>query len=381
VPQAIFVSATPGAAELAMCGAACEPLAELLIRPTGVVDPRVLVVPSARFEDHLLAQIARRQARSERALVTTLTKRSAEDLAAFLTAHGVRAVHLHADVAGAARLAAIEGLRAGEHDVLVGCNLLREGLDLPSVSLVAVVDADKMGFLRSATSLIQTIGRAARHVDGEAILYSHEGRCSRAMAEAIAETTRRRNAQLEHNAREGVSPRPLRAEGAAQQPADRERLLLLELLNGGKPAAAVRSDARPPPGGDLQGAALARYDAIRGWRDARARATRTRPFKILTEATMLALAEADPRSAAALRAVKGIGPVKAEQYGDALLDHFGSHATAAAAAERAAASLSEDPDAPIEEPAQPDAAKARVSPRPRRRTLAAAEVAGSVPAA
>ncbi|KAG8461554.1 hypothetical protein KFE25_001158 [Diacronema lutheri] len=336
VPQAVLVSATPGA-ELAMCRAAREPIVEMLIRPTGVVDPRVSVVPSAQYEDHLLAQLAVRRARGERALVTTLTKRSAEALADFLNARGVSAVHLHADVGSAARLASIERLRDGTHDVLVGCNLLREGLDLPMVSLVAIVDADKMGFLRSATSLVQTIGRAARHVRGEAILYSEGGRLSDAMREAIDETDRRRRVQLAYNERHGRAPVPLRtptADGVsdAPSPVDVERAKLLASLNGGRRARAGL-DAPLPPGGALEGRARERYDAIRAWRDAAARGAQVRPFKVLTEATMLALAAQAPvpSTIEALLDVKGIGPVKAGRFGEQLLLVLADDARRAAA--------------------------------------------------
>ena len=201
VKQMIFVSATPGPYE-----ATHEQMrTEQLIRPTGVIDPPISVRPTSGQIEDLIKEVKDRCARSERTLVTTLTKRLAEDLSEYLSEAGVRTTFLHSDIAALERVDILNALRAGETECLVGVNLLREGLDLPEVSLVVIFDADKEGFLRSAGSLIQTIGRAARHVAGQVILYAD--RTSAAMALAIAETDRRRAHQVAYNTEHGIVPR------------------------------------------------------------------------------------------------------------------------------------------------------------------------------
>jgi len=200
-PQTIYVSATPAEFELARSHGV---VVEQLIRPTGLTDPEVEVRPVASQVDDLLGEVRKRAEANQRVLVTTLTKRMAEDLTEYFTDVGVRCRYLHADVETLERAALLRDLRRGEFDVLIGINLLREGLDLPEVSLVAVLDADKEGFLRSAVSLIQTIGRAARHINGMAILYGDA--MTDSMKAAIEETTRRRNKQLAWNERMGITP-------------------------------------------------------------------------------------------------------------------------------------------------------------------------------
>ncbi|MGC9530255.1 MAG: excinuclease ABC subunit UvrB [Candidatus Bipolaricaulaceae bacterium] len=201
VGQAIFMSATPGPYESRVS----ERVAEQIVRPTGLVDPAVEVHPVRGQIDHLVGELRAVIERGERALVTTLTKRMAEDLTEYLVELGMRARYLHSEIDTLDRVEILRELRLGKFDVLVGVNLLREGLDLPEVSLVAVTDADKEGFLRSATSLIQTIGRAARNVRGKVLLYAD--RDTGAIQEATAETNRRRRIQEEYNRRHGISPR------------------------------------------------------------------------------------------------------------------------------------------------------------------------------
>jgi len=203
-PQAIFVSATPGPYELERAGRTVDQV----VRPTGLVDPEVEVRPASTQVDDLLSQIRVTRERGERVLVTTLTKRMAEDLTEYLDEHGVRARYLHSDIDTVERVEIIRDLRLGEFDVLVGINLLREGLDMPEVSLVAILDADKEGFLRSERSLIQTVGRAARNINGRAILYADEFTGS--MERALAETDRRRDRQENYNAEHGITPRGVR---------------------------------------------------------------------------------------------------------------------------------------------------------------------------
>ena len=203
-PQMIFVSATPGPYEERHAGQTVE----LLVRPTGLVDPEIEVRPVSTQVDDVLSEIQKCVAREERVLITTLTKRMAEDLTEYLQEHGVRVRYLHADIETVERTEIIRDLRLGKFDVLVGINLLREGLDMPEVSLVAVLDADKEGFLRSDHSLIQTIGRAARHLHGRAILYADQ--VTGSMRRAIDETERRRRKQLQFNAAHGITPRGIR---------------------------------------------------------------------------------------------------------------------------------------------------------------------------
>jgi len=204
VKQCVFVSATPGDWEL---GISEDRLIEQVIRPTGVVDPEVFVRPTEGQIDDLLGEIQTRISRSERTLVTTLTKRMAEDLTEYLQERGIRVRYLHSEINSIERIEILQDLREGIFDVLIGVNLLREGLDLPEVSLVAILDADKEGFLRAERSLIQTIGRAARHVQGQAILYADN--LTDSMAKAIGETERRRAIQLEYNAKHNITPQPI----------------------------------------------------------------------------------------------------------------------------------------------------------------------------
>lgn len=200
VPQIIFVSATPGPYEEANAGQ----LVRQLVRPTGLVDPMLQVRPATTQVDDLLSEIRHIAARNERVLVTVLTKRMAEDLTDYLSEHNVRVRYLHSDIETVERSEIIRDLRLGEFDVLIGINLLREGLDIPEVSLVAILDADKEGFLRSERSLIQTIGRAARNINGRAILYAD--RMTGSMERAIAESEKRRTIQLEFNRKNGITP-------------------------------------------------------------------------------------------------------------------------------------------------------------------------------
>ncbi|WP_309071884.1 excinuclease ABC subunit UvrB [Arthrobacter sp.] len=225
IGQTVYLSATPGKYELSKS----DGYVQQIIRPTGLVDPEIVVKPSKGQIDDLLGEIQVRVERDERVLVTTLTKRMAEDLTGYLLEHGVKVEYLHSDVDTLRRVELLRELRMGTFDVLVGINLLREGLDLPEVSLVSILDADKEGFLRSSTSLIQTIGRAARNVSGQVHMYAD--RITDSMANAIEETTRRRDIQIAFNKKNGVDPQPLRkriadiTDSLAKEDADTRALL------------------------------------------------------------------------------------------------------------------------------------------------------------
>ena len=225
VGQTVYLSATPGRYEMGIA----DGVVEQIIRPTGLVDPQIIVKPSKGQIDDLLEEIRVRAERDERVLVTTLTKKMAEELTDFLTEHGVRVRYLHSDVDTLRRVELLSELRSGVYDVLVGINLLREGLDLPEVSLVSILDADKEGFLRSGTSLIQTIGRAARNVSGEVHMYADK--MTDSMKKAIEETDRRREMQVEYNRVNGIDPQPLRkriadiTEVLAREGADTQAML------------------------------------------------------------------------------------------------------------------------------------------------------------
>jgi excinuclease ABC subunit B len=204
INQVIFMSATPSAYEISVS----NQVVEQIVRPTGLIDPEVVVRPTKGQIDDLIAEITKRVAAGDRVLVTTLTKKMAEDLTDYLLEQGLKVRYLHSNIDTLERIEILRDLRLGEFDVLVGINLLREGLDLPEVSLVAILDADKEGFLRSETSLIQTIGRAARNVDGAVIMYADE--MTDSMRRAISETHRRRQLQQEYNAENGINPQTIR---------------------------------------------------------------------------------------------------------------------------------------------------------------------------
>ena len=246
IGQTVYLSATPGPYELQRVEG---DVVEQVIRPTGLVDPKVVVKPTHGQIDDLMHEIKLRVERGERVLVTTLTKRMAEDLTAYLSENGIRVEYLHSEVDTLRRVELLRELRLGVFDVLVGINLLREGLDLPEVSLVAILDADKEGFLRSETSLIQTIGRAARNVSGEVHMYADK--VTPSMERAIDETNRRRDKQIAYNESMGIDPQPLRkkitdiTDLLAREDADTEKILLEE-KHGAK-----NMRARTPAGQDL----------------------------------------------------------------------------------------------------------------------------------
>ena len=204
-PQKVYLSATPGPYEL---GKTDGVYVEQVIRPTGLVDPKIVIKPIKNQIDDLIKEIKVREEKNERVLVTTLTKKMAEDLTDYLAEAGLRVRYLHSEVDTLRRIELLRELRLGEYDVLIGINLLREGLDLPEVSLVAILDADKEGFLRSTRSLIQTIGRAARNVSGEVHMYADN--LTDSMKQAIEETNRRRAKQIAYNQAMGIDPQPLR---------------------------------------------------------------------------------------------------------------------------------------------------------------------------
>jgi len=272
VGQTVYLSATPGSFELGQSGGE---FVEQVIRPTGLIDPEVVVKPTKGQIDDLMHEIRLRTERNERVLVTTLTKRMAEDLTDYLEENGVRVRYLHSEVDTLRRVELLRELRMGEYDVLVGINLLREGLDLPEVSLVSILDADKEGFLRSETALIQTIGRAARNVSGQVHMYADS--VTPSMARAIDETNRRRVKQVAYNTEHGIDPTPLRkkigdiTDLLAREDADTDALLR-ESENAPKRARTVAGQDLTDLIRDLteqmhQAAAELRFEVAARYRD------------------------------------------------------------------------------------------------------------------
>ncbi|MCX5210341.1 excinuclease ABC subunit UvrB [Kitasatospora sp. NBC_00240] len=246
--QTVYLSATPGKYELSRG----DGVVEQIIRPTGLIDPEIVVKPTEGQIDDLVHEVRKRVERNERVLVTTLTKKMSEDLTDYMLGLDIRVRYLHSDIDTLRRVELLRELRAGEYDVLVGINLLREGLDLPEVSLVAILDADKEGFLRSGTSLIQTIGRAARNVSGQVHMYAD--RITPAMEKAIEETNRRREVQQAYNAKHGIDPQPLRKKigdilaTLSREEIDTEELLSTGYRGSGKgkaPVPALGADRKP----------------------------------------------------------------------------------------------------------------------------------------
>ncbi|OKI12107.1 excinuclease ABC subunit UvrB [Streptomyces sp. CB03911] len=246
--QTVYLSATPGKYELSRG----DGVVEQIIRPTGLIDPEIVVKPTEGQIDDLVHEVRKRVERNERVLVTTLTKKMSEDLTDYMLGLDIRVRYLHSDIDTLRRVELLRELRAGEYDVLVGINLLREGLDLPEVSLVAILDADKEGFLRSGTSLIQTIGRAARNVSGQVHMYAD--RITPAMEKAIEETNRRREVQQAYNAKHGIDPQPLRKkigdilDTLSREEIDTEELLSTGYRGSGKgkaPVPALGADRKP----------------------------------------------------------------------------------------------------------------------------------------
>jgi excinuclease ABC subunit B len=294
IGQTLYLSATPGPYELQRTGGE---VTEQVIRPTGLIDPEVLIKPTKGQIDDLVGEIRDRAEKSERVLVTTLTKKMAEDLTDYLLELGIRARYLHSEVDTLRRVELLRELRLGEYDVLVGINLLREGLDLPEVSLVSILDADKEGFLRSGTSLIQTIGRAARNVSGQVHMYADK--VTPSMQRAIDETNRRRDRQIAYNKEKGVDPQPLRKRIAdildqlAREDADTAQLL------GG--SGRQQSRGKAPVPGVASRARAAREAASRDGSGGPARADLAALISELTEQMHAAAAELQFEVAARLR--------------------------------------------------------------------------------